>query len=87
MVGFNTAGVDKAERVNTLEIKSNDQHTQSVLQIMLQQREMACEAINAFFGTSISVELFGADQVEMTGEGEEDNGTGDGGAGATPGQD
>jgi hypothetical protein len=79
-VGFNTAGVDKAERVNTLEIKSNDQHTESVLQIMLQQRQLACEAINAFFGCSCSVSLYAdLEQIEEE-EGEED-GTGNSGAG------
>ena len=77
-VGFNTAGVDKAERVNTMEIESNDQHTATVVQVMLEQREIAVESINAFFGTSISVSLVGEsgvmEQEEMTeeGEGEED---------------
>lgn len=56
-VGFNTAGVDKAERVNTLEIKSNDEHTYSVLSIMLKQRKIAVESINRFFGLDISVGL------------------------------
>lgn len=84
-VGFNTAGVDKAERVNTLEIKSNDQHTKSVLQIMLQQREIAAEAINEFFGTDISVTLVGQEELDEEyaaydeeGEGE-DIGDSDGG--------
>lgn len=85
-VGFNTAGVDKAERVNTLEVKSNDQHTQSVLQIMLQQRQIACDAINAFFGTSLSVQLVAADeQRSLFDDGKEggENGTGDSGTGTT----
>lgn len=80
-VGFNTAGVDKAERVNTLEIKSNDQHTQSVLQIMLQQRKIAAVAVNAFFGTNITVDLYGADELieedYSEEEGEEDGGSDD----------
>jgi hypothetical protein len=84
-VGFNTAGVDKAERVNTLEIKSNDQHTKSVLQIMLEQRQIACEAINDFFGQSVTVNIL-ADDIDSPhneeGE-EEDDGTGDGGTGGT----
>lgn len=84
-VGFNTAGVDKAERVNTLEIKSNDQHTASVLQIMLQQREKACEDINAFFNTALSVALVGQEELDQEAEDmsqemeEEENGTGNGG--------
>lgn len=81
-VGFNTAGVEKAERVNTLEIKSNDQHTYTVLQIMLKQREIACENINAFFGTNLTVQLAGQDKMErqMEEEEEEEFGTGDSGA-------
>jgi hypothetical protein len=83
-VGFNTAGVDKAERVNTMEIQSNDQHTKSVLQIMLSQRQMACEAINSFFGTSISVDILAPDAQPV--KGEDDNGTGNSGTGATTGK-
>lgn len=73
-VGFNTAGVDKAERVNTLEIQSNDQHTQSVLEIMLRQRKQACEAINAFFNQSISVEVVGQEKIEQAPEDKEGGG-------------
>jgi hypothetical protein len=82
-VGFDTAGVDKAERTNTLEIQSNDQHTKTVLQIMLQQRQIAVESINAFFGTEIEVDIFAKEEIQGGG----DNGTGDSGAGATTGQD
>src|SRR5690606_19058537 len=52
-VGINTAGVDKAERTNTLEITSNAQHTKTVLQIMLEQRQIACDNINAFYGLNV----------------------------------
>lgn len=90
-VGFDTAGVEKAERVNTLEIKSNDQHTATVLDVMLRQREIAVESINAFFGTDITVSLTGQDEIDeqeelFEGEGEE-FGTSDSGAGAAPGED
>ena len=64
------------------EIDSNTQHTKSVLQIMLEQREKACEAINAFFGTNISVTLVGQKEMEEAAEEMEegeDNGTGDSG--------
>jgi hypothetical protein len=56
-VGFNTAGVDKAERVNTLEVQSNDQYTQTVRDIMLQQRQLAAESINKFFGVNVTVSI------------------------------
>lgn len=85
-VGFDTAGVEKAERVLQAEIDSNTQHTKSVLQIMLEQREKACEAINAFFGTSLTVALVGqkeleeqAEEAEEELEGGDDIGTGDSG--------
>lgn len=75
-VGFNTAGIDKAERVNTLEIKSNDQHTESVVDIMLSQRQLAAETMNTFFGTNISVTLVGEVDIEdyEDEEGEEEDG-------------
>jgi hypothetical protein len=81
-VGFTTAGVEKAERVNTLEINSNQQHTQTVAQIMLQQREIACETINKFFNTNISVELLPFESQLATPdptEGGEGNGNNNGG--------
>ena len=79
----------KAERVLQGEIDSNKQHTQSVVQVMLSQRLKACEDINAFFGTNLSVSLVGqkeleeeqALQDEQMEEGEED-GTGDSGTAA-----
>lgn len=76
-VGINTAGVDKAERTNTLEITSNAQHTKTVLQIMLEQRQIACDNINAFYGLNVSVNVVGADLMQE--EEEEDFGTGNSG--------
>src|SRR5699024_363903 len=82
-VGIDTAGVDKAERTNTLEIMSNEQHTLTVLEIMKEQREIACDNINAFFGTSISVTTVGEDIEEQTTKDQEEGGgedsTGDSG--------
>lgn len=78
-VGIETAGVDKAERVGKFEVDSNAQHTKTVLQIMLEQREIACENINAFFGLNVSVSVVGKeylDELEEWEEGEED-GSGD----------
>lgn len=73
-VGIDTAGVDKAERVLTGEIEANEQHTMTVLQIMLEQRQIACENINAFFGLNVSVGIHKPKKKEG-----EDYGTGDGG--------
>ena len=63
-IGIDTAGVEKAERVNTLEIESNEQATQNVLQIMKSQRELAAEAINAFFSLDIKVTVVGEKEAE-----------------------
>lgn len=81
-IGIDTAGVDKAERTNTLEIESNTQHTKTVLEIMKQQRDIACENINAFFNTNIKVITVGEEDQEYQEEqedqeGDMDNGTGD----------
>lgn len=57
--GFDSAGVDKAERVNTLEITTNQQATRSVLSIMLSQRQKAADTINKLFGTNIKVTRVG----------------------------
>lgn len=82
-VGFDTAGVDKAERLVTAEVKSNNQHTRTCLEIMLRQREIAAEAINAFYGLSVTVKPTGEEEQaeDMTDtlgeEGEEENGASD----------
>ena len=90
-VGIETAGVDKAERVGKFEVDSNEQHTKTVLQIMLEQRQIACESINAFFNLNISVSVVGVgknsdqeewEEIEDMEEGEED-GDSDNGTGGT----
>lgn len=58
-VGIETAGVDKAERVNTLEVKSNNQFTQTILEKMYSQRKKAADEINTFFGGNVEVTLTG----------------------------
>jgi hypothetical protein len=86
MVGFTTAGVDKAERVNTLEVQSNDQYTQTVRDIMLQQRQLAADSINAFFGVNVTVSINEPEQPTQTDQGGIDNGGSNGGTGAATGQ-
>lgn len=63
-IGFDTAGVDKKERLITGEVNANKQHTLSVLDIMKQQREIACENINHFFDCDISVQLTGQSELD-----------------------
>lgn len=64
-VGIETAGVDKAERVGKFEVDSNRQHTKTVLQIMLEQRQIACESINAFFNLDVSVSVVGVNENQV----------------------
>lgn len=71
-VGIETAGVDKAERVGKFEVDSNEQHTKTVLQIMLEQRQLACESINAFFNLDVSVSVVGVDRNQNHYKEEED---------------
>lgn len=78
-VGITTVGVDKAERTTVAETTSNVQHTKTVLQIMLEQREIACENINAFYGLNVSVNVVGAELLEEHQEEGEEFGTGDSG--------
>ena len=82
-VGFETSGVDKAERVNTLEVMSNSQHSNTVLEIMLSQRKIFCETVNAFFGQNISVDIIKPELEEYDGE-EDEYGTGNSGTETTP---
>lgn len=83
-VGFDTAGVDKAERLVTAEVKSNNQHTRTCLEIMQRQREIAAANLNAFYGYSVTVKPTGADEqaedmTETLDEGGNDDGTIDNG--------
>ena len=76
-VGFDTAGVDKAERLVTAEVKSNNQHTRTCLEIMLRQREIAAANLNAFYGLSVTVRPTGQDEQaeDMTETLSEEDGT------------
>ncbi len=58
-VGIDTPGIDKKERVLVDEVKSNEQSIETCLQIMLSQREIACEQINKHFGLNVSVKVRG----------------------------
>lgn len=83
-VGFDTAGVDKAERLLTSEVKSNNQHTRTCLEIMLRQREIAAANISAFYGLNVTVKPTGDDEQEAAmqetlDEGGNDDGTNDDG--------
>ena len=83
-VGFDTAGVDKAERLVTAEVKSNNQHTRTCLEIMLRQREIAAANLNAFYGLTVTVKATGEeeqaeDMTQTLDEGGGENGANNGG--------
>lgn len=67
-VGIDTPGVEKAERVNTMEVQAGKQSTQTVVQVMKEQREKAIDAINAFYGLNVSLTVQGEEEeIEVNG--------------------
>ena len=80
-IGINASAVEKRERVLVDEITSNDQITETCLEIMLKQRKIACEEIEKVFGLNISVDYIGSrekeDMDEYPLEGGVDNGSSD----------
>ncbi len=66
-IGIDSVGVDKKERLLVDEVLSNEQITETCLEIMLGQRKIACEEIKAVFNIDVSVEVRGGNN----------NGTGD----------
>lgn len=54
-LGFDNLSVDKKERVNVTEAKSNNQITKSFAELQLEAREKACEQINEMYGLNVSV--------------------------------
>lgn len=73
-IGIDHVAVDKKERLIVGEVESNEQSTETCLEIMLSQRRIACEEINKVFGLNISVKVNG--DYDLGGE---DSGTGDNG--------
>lgn len=56
-LGINNANMDKRERLVDDEVQANNEQVQMGALVMLKSRQMACERINALFGTNISVEF------------------------------
>ena len=61
-LGIKSANTDKRERLITAEVEANDQNIQSNLDIMLNARQRAAEAINTMFGLSIEVKVRGEEE-------------------------
>lgn len=73
-IGIDSVAVDKKERLLTGEIESNKQSTQTCLQIMLGQREIACKEIEQVFGIKPTVRILesGVDEDGKGDDGTED---------------
>lgn len=56
-LGVNCSPVDKRERLITDEAESNNQLLDMNVDLMLEARKRACEAINSLYGLNVSVEL------------------------------
>lgn len=56
-LGVNCSPVDKRERLITDEAESNNQLLDMNIDLMLEARQRACEAINAMYNLNVSVEL------------------------------
>ncbi|NCC80422.1 MAG: hypothetical protein EOM07_12570 [Clostridia bacterium] len=78
-IGLNAPGADKKERLVVAEATSNDESKDTCLQIMLGQREIACEEINKVFGLNVSVKFAAEEnEEEMMEDGSGDDGAEDG---------
>jgi hypothetical protein len=88
-VGINTSGAEKAERLLVDEVQSNNQSTETCLQIMLSQREKACLEIQHQFGLTVTVKVRGQAEESKGNEEEEEieDGKDDGGIEATDSTD
>lgn len=56
-LGLNNANTDKKERLITDEVNSNNELIEMMSQVMLAERQRACDEINKLFGTNIGVKL------------------------------
>ncbi len=63
-IGIDASAVEKRERVLVDEVTSNEQITETCLEIMLKQRKIACEEIKKVFGLNITVDYIGSKEKE-----------------------
>lgn len=64
LLGLDNYVEDKAERVQSAEVKSNQEYIIMNFKSMLDQRKKACEEINAKYGLNLSVEYVQGEQIE-----------------------
>lgn len=72
-LGINNPAVDKKERLITDEVNSNNQLISSFMDLQLEARQRACEAINAMYGLNVTVERRQAEPVEAEEQEDSDN--------------
>jgi len=65
-LGINNFVEDKAERVQSAEVESNQEYIISNFRIMLEQRKKACKKINDMFGLNLSVNYVKDEQIETS---------------------
>ena len=73
-VGISTPGADKKERLLVDEVNANNQGTETALQVMLGQRQRACELMNKVFGLNVTVNVRGIES-EVKDDGGSNSGT------------
>lgn len=56
ILGIKNYVEDKAERVQSAEVKANDDYIKSSFKVGLEQRQKACERINKMYGLNLSIE-------------------------------
>ena len=64
-LGLDNYVEDKAERVQTAEVDSNNEYIISCFRASLLERKKACEKINKMFGINLSVDYVQAQQIEV----------------------
>jgi len=65
-LGIDNFVEDKAERVQSAEVESNQEYIISNFRVGLEQRKKACEKINKMFGLNLSVDYVREDQIETS---------------------
>ena len=63
-LGLDNYVEDKKERVQSVEVESQQEYIISSFRASLNERKKACEAINKMFGLSLSVDYVKAEQIE-----------------------
>ena len=72
ILGIDNFVEDKAERVQSAEVESNQEYIIASFRTALEARKKACEKINKMFGINLSVDYVKAEQIETDEEVEDE---------------